>query len=67
MEDDAVVGRVKVVAVPLPVRWAQVQLYVATLVSKFQATGQLGELVGLMQREPRLAELIQGAVDLAEG
>ena len=43
------------------------QLYVATLVSKFQATGQLGELVGLMGREPRLAELIQGAVELAEG
>ncbi|ULH15199.1 MoxR family ATPase [Deinococcus sp. KNUC1210] len=43
------------------------QLYVATLVSKFQAVGQLGELVGLMEREPKLAELIQGAVDMAEG
>ncbi|WP_425147492.1 ATP-binding protein [Deinococcus sp.] len=43
------------------------QLYVATLVSKFQALGQLGDLVALMEREPRLAELVQGAVDLAEG
>ena len=43
------------------------QLYVATLVSKFQAQGQLGELVALMEREPRLAELIQGAAALAEG
>ena len=43
------------------------QLYVATLVSKFQARGALGELVALMAREPRLAELVQGAADLAEG
>lgn len=43
------------------------QLYVATLVSKFQVLGQLGELVALMEREPRLAELVQGAADVAEG
>ncbi len=43
------------------------QLYVATLASKFQALGQLGELVALMDKEPRLAELVQGAADLAEG
>ena len=43
------------------------QLYVATLVSKFQARGELGELVALMEREPRLAELVQSAADLAEG
>ncbi len=43
------------------------QLYVATLVSKFQARGQLGELVTLMDREPRLAQLVQGAADLADG
>ncbi|WP_407571077.1 ATP-binding protein [Deinococcus altitudinis] len=43
------------------------QLYVATLVSKFQARGELSELVALMDREPRLAELVQRAADLAEG
>ena len=43
------------------------QLYVATLVSKFQATGQLGDLAGLLGRDPRLAELVQGALSLAEG
>ena len=43
------------------------QLYVATLVSKFQALGQLGELAGLLGRDPRLAELVQGALSLAEG
>jgi MoxR-like ATPase len=43
------------------------QLYVATLVSKFQARGQLGDLVDLMGREPRLAALIEGAAVLAEG
>lgn len=43
------------------------QLYVATLVSKFQAKGQLAELVALMDREPRLAEMVQSAAALAEG
>ncbi|MFC4455743.1 MoxR family ATPase [Deinococcus sonorensis] len=43
------------------------QLYVATLVSKFQALGQLGDLLGLMEREPRLAQLIQGAAELSAG
>ena len=39
----------------------------ATLVSKFQAKGQLAELVALMDREPRLAEMVQSAAALAEG
>ncbi len=43
------------------------QLYVATLVSKFQAIGQLADLVGLMQRDPAVAERIQGALSLAGG
>lgn len=43
------------------------QLYVATLVSKFQALGQLGDLAGLLGRDPRLAELVQGALSLAGG
>ena len=41
------------------------QLYVATLVSKFQALGQLGELAGLLAQDPRLADLVQGALSLA--
>ena len=43
------------------------QLYVATLVSKFQAIGQLGELAGLLGRDPRLAELVQGTLAMTEG
>ncbi|GAA5502477.1 hypothetical protein Dxin01_02221 [Deinococcus xinjiangensis] len=43
------------------------QLYVATLVSKFQAIGQLGELVGLLGRDPKLAELVQGTLAMSEG
>lgn len=43
------------------------QLYVATLVSKFQAIGQLGELAGLLGRDPKLAELVQGTLALTEG
>ncbi|WP_034387575.1 ATP-binding protein [Deinococcus sp. YIM 77859] len=43
------------------------QLYLATLVSKFQALGQLGELAELLARDERLAELLQGTLALAEG
>ncbi|MBB5232745.1 AAA family ATPase [Deinococcus budaensis] len=43
------------------------QLYVATLVSKFQAIGQLGELAGLLTRDERLAALVAGTLALAEG
>lgn len=43
------------------------QLYVATLVSKFQAIGQLGDLAALLGRDPRLAELVQSALSLSEG
>ena len=43
------------------------QLYVATLVSKFQAIGQLGELAGLLGRDQKLAELVQGTLALTEG
>jgi len=43
------------------------QLYVATLVSKFQAIGQLGELAGLLSRDERLAELVRGTLELAGG
>jgi MoxR-like ATPase len=43
------------------------QLYVATLVTKFQAIGQLGELAGLLGRDERLAELVAGTLALSEG
>ncbi|MPY65479.1 MoxR family ATPase [Deinococcus sp. SDU3-2] len=43
------------------------QLYVATLVSKFQAIGQLGELAGLLTRDERLAGLVAGTLELAGG
>ncbi len=42
------------------------QLYVATLVSKFQAQGHLADLVELMQRDPELAGLVGSAAELAE-
>ena len=42
------------------------QLYVATLVSKFQAIGQLGELAGLIGRDARLADLVQGTLAMTE-
>lgn len=41
------------------------QLYVATLVSKFQAIGQLGELAELVDRDSELAELVKGTLELA--
>lgn len=43
------------------------QLYIATLVSKFQAIGQLGELATLLGRDPKLAELVAGTLALTEG
>lgn len=43
------------------------QLYVATLVSKFQAIGQLGELAALVGRDERLANLVQGTLAMTEG
>ncbi|MGI8746744.1 MAG: ATPase [Deinococcus sp.] len=43
------------------------QLYVGTLTSKFQAQGQLGQLVELMERDPRLAASLEGAAALGEG
>lgn len=43
------------------------QLYVATLVSKFQATGHLGDLAGLLARDERLAGLVAGTLELAGG
>ncbi|WP_293909810.1 MoxR family ATPase [Deinococcus sp.] len=41
------------------------QLYVATLVSKFQALGHLADLVELMERDPELAGLVGSAAELA--
>ncbi|GGR43944.1 ATPase [Deinococcus seoulensis] len=43
------------------------QLYVATLVSKFQAIGQLADLAELVGRDERLATLVQGTLELTEG
>ncbi|MFC4636841.1 ATP-binding protein [Deinococcus hohokamensis] len=43
------------------------QLYVATLVSKFQALGQLAELAGLLGRDARLGELVQSTLAMTEG
>ncbi|GGS23516.1 ATP-binding protein [Deinococcus knuensis] len=43
------------------------QLYVATLVSKFQAIGQLADLADLIGRDERLATLVQGTLELTEG
>lgn len=43
------------------------QLYVATLVSKFQAIGQLADLAALVGRDERLAALVQGTLELTEG
>ena len=43
------------------------QLYVATLVSKFQAIGQLGDLAALLGRDERLGALVQETLALAEG
>lgn len=43
------------------------QLYIATLVSKFQAVGQLGALAELLSRDARLAELLQETLALAGG
>ncbi|ACO46116.1 MoxR family ATPase [Deinococcus deserti] len=43
------------------------QLYVATLVSKFQAIGQLADLAELVGRDPRLADLVQQTLTLTEG
>ena len=43
------------------------QLYVATLVSKFQAIGQLGELAALVARDERLAALVEGTLAMSEG
>ncbi|MFC6590793.1 ATP-binding protein [Deinococcus lacus] len=42
------------------------QLYIATLVGKFQATGQLAELAGLLGRDPALESLIEGTLALGE-
>ena len=43
------------------------QLYVATLVSKFQAIGQLADLAELLGRDERLAALVQGTLAMTEG
>ena len=42
------------------------QLYVATLVSKFQAIGQLADLAELVGRDERLATLVQTTLSLTE-
>ncbi|WP_309570627.1 MoxR family ATPase [Deinococcus sp.] len=43
------------------------QLYVATLVSKFQAIGQLADLAALVGRDEQLATLVQSTLSLTEG